>query len=327
MPFNDPVASGNVLVRPAVQSPDYVPGVSGWAIKRDGTAEFNGITIRGSGIFGTPGGQRIELSNTGIMSIYSSANELVVQLDATGLTVQDPTSGAFAALKLSGSTTFLDLLPPAIPGHSFDGGQITAQSDALNSDAWVLIESPAIDGGATATIQLFGEQPGGGGSPAQISINTPLVSIGGNPIGLGFVGADGAKANSAAIGTTETAVLTTGTIDFLDDRLYRIEWGANLQWSAAGRANVRIRQHDDAGNLLSLFVPEATATGTPVAAGGTCHIVNTSGATISDVIVMTLEATSGTVRQIGSATTPRYLTVTDLGEATSPAQEISVNLV
>lgn len=48
MQFQDELAGGVVLVRPALQSPDYVPGVSGWAVKIDGSAEFNDITVRGT---------------------------------------------------------------------------------------------------------------------------------------------------------------------------------------------------------------------------------------------------------------------------------------
>lgn len=36
------------LAIPQIQSPDYVPGVSGWAVFKDGSAEFNNVTIRGS---------------------------------------------------------------------------------------------------------------------------------------------------------------------------------------------------------------------------------------------------------------------------------------
>lgn len=45
--FQDELAGGTVLVRPALQSPDFVTGVSGWAVMIDGSAEFNDITIRG----------------------------------------------------------------------------------------------------------------------------------------------------------------------------------------------------------------------------------------------------------------------------------------
>lgn len=42
---NDPVVGGNVLRRPAIESPNFVPGVSGWAINADGTAQFNQLTL------------------------------------------------------------------------------------------------------------------------------------------------------------------------------------------------------------------------------------------------------------------------------------------
>jgi hypothetical protein len=47
MQFVDELAAGVVLIRPALQSPDYVAGSTGWAVKADGSAEFNNITIRG----------------------------------------------------------------------------------------------------------------------------------------------------------------------------------------------------------------------------------------------------------------------------------------
>lgn len=47
MAFANDVVGGNTLLRPAIQSPNYVPGVSGWTINRDGTSEFAGGTFRG----------------------------------------------------------------------------------------------------------------------------------------------------------------------------------------------------------------------------------------------------------------------------------------
>ena len=44
----DPVVGSTILRRPAIQSPNYVKGVSGWSINQDGSAEFNDVTIRGS---------------------------------------------------------------------------------------------------------------------------------------------------------------------------------------------------------------------------------------------------------------------------------------
>lgn len=48
MQFNNDLAGGVTLVRPALQSPNYAAGVSGWSIKIDGSAEFNNVTVRGT---------------------------------------------------------------------------------------------------------------------------------------------------------------------------------------------------------------------------------------------------------------------------------------
>lgn len=47
MTFSNPIVGGTVLIRPAIKSPDYVVGTSGWSINKDGTAEFNEVTVRG----------------------------------------------------------------------------------------------------------------------------------------------------------------------------------------------------------------------------------------------------------------------------------------
>lgn len=48
MSFSNPVVGGEngELIRQSIQSPNYVAGVSGWTINRDGSAEFNNVTIR-----------------------------------------------------------------------------------------------------------------------------------------------------------------------------------------------------------------------------------------------------------------------------------------
>jgi len=48
MPFRNSVVGGTTLVRPAIKSPNYVPGVSGWSINIDGSAEFNDVDVRGT---------------------------------------------------------------------------------------------------------------------------------------------------------------------------------------------------------------------------------------------------------------------------------------
>ena len=59
MPFSNPIASGTILAQIAIQSPNFVPGVSGWAIYQNGSAEFNDIDVLGGIIGGTISGATI----------------------------------------------------------------------------------------------------------------------------------------------------------------------------------------------------------------------------------------------------------------------------
>jgi hypothetical protein len=61
MPFGQPVVGGIVLVRPAIQSPDYQPGIAGWTINYDGSAEFNNVTVRGTLFVTDPDGSYVKI--------------------------------------------------------------------------------------------------------------------------------------------------------------------------------------------------------------------------------------------------------------------------
>jgi len=45
--FLDNILAGVVLTREAIQSEDFVTGVSGWRIAKNGDAEFNDVVMRG----------------------------------------------------------------------------------------------------------------------------------------------------------------------------------------------------------------------------------------------------------------------------------------
>lgn len=52
MTFNNSILAGTTLVRDEIQSEGFVSGSTGWRISRNGNAEFNNITSRGSFIAG-----------------------------------------------------------------------------------------------------------------------------------------------------------------------------------------------------------------------------------------------------------------------------------
>ena len=80
MPFQNPVVGGTTLVRPAIHSPNYVPGISGWSINYDGSAEFNNVVVRGAfEVDGTPP-RRIKIyqdaSNIPVIELRDSAGNI-----------------------------------------------------------------------------------------------------------------------------------------------------------------------------------------------------------------------------------------------------------
>jgi len=81
MPFSDPVVGGTKLIRPAIQSPNYVATTTGWTINQDGSAEFNNITVRGTVVLGTGTTNVIILDNSrNALFVYDALGHLVFSI-------------------------------------------------------------------------------------------------------------------------------------------------------------------------------------------------------------------------------------------------------
>lgn len=89
----NPVVGGTVLRRASIESPNHVPGVSGWSINQDGSVEFNSGTFRGQ-IVG------------GALFIYNGSpgpgNPPVLSVVAPGVT-QDPYGNTVGAVLEAGT--------------------------------------------------------------------------------------------------------------------------------------------------------------------------------------------------------------------------------
>lgn len=88
MPFSNEVVGGNgVLVRNTLQSQNFVSGVSGWQVTKNGNAEFNNGTFRGQLTSGTNPGQHIILNSAATgdaVDVYDLSNQLVYSIDNLG---------------------------------------------------------------------------------------------------------------------------------------------------------------------------------------------------------------------------------------------------
>jgi hypothetical protein len=66
MSFGNPVAGGGgQLIREVLKSVNYVAGLLGWQVSRDGDAEFNNLIARGTVTVSDPDGSEIELLASG----------------------------------------------------------------------------------------------------------------------------------------------------------------------------------------------------------------------------------------------------------------------
>jgi hypothetical protein len=92
MQFDDDVVGGITLIRPAIQSPNYVAGTSGWSINVDGSAEFTDLLVRSS----DGSGSNISLAN-GKITITNAADIVVSEISSAGYKLYHPTTGVLLA--------------------------------------------------------------------------------------------------------------------------------------------------------------------------------------------------------------------------------------
>lgn len=83
MAFENDIVAGTKLVRAAIQSPNYIAGLSGWTINRDGSAEFSNVTTRGPLIV-TQNGITVATigANGNISGQIGTLNDLIFKDDA-----------------------------------------------------------------------------------------------------------------------------------------------------------------------------------------------------------------------------------------------------
>ncbi len=217
MTFDDPVVAGTTLIRAAIRSPNYVPGVAGWTINRDGTAEFLNVLVRGEVFVQDPDGSYVRIFD------------------------ENPGSGAV-----------IELQPADVPGFVFTPGSII--TDAGPTFTQIVIGGPGGVPGSYTSPQIFLGLSDIAGTPYsdlvvradQIAFETasgdpPEISIGVPHRLLGFEAAsvEGINSGAAFSTTSGTYVTVTGapTLSFTkahDDTRVRIDHHMTMQADAAG---------------------------------------------------------------------------------------------
>lgn len=125
MAFGSPiVGSQGRLLREEIASPDYVAGVSGWVIRKDGSAEFNEGEFRGQARVTSP-------------------------------------SGAEVGLEANATQALVSLMPPDETGFTWTPAEIMALVNTAVPDRYpfLFIGAPNEGGESYATIELSGGTP------------------------------------------------------------------------------------------------------------------------------------------------------------------------
>lgn len=169
----NPIVGGTVLRYPAIQSPNYVAGSTGWIINEDGTAEFNSLSIHGSIVIGSGSNNVIILDFARrAIFIYDNSANLV------GSFAPLPGTDSFGNLYQAG---FASYLPAHVNAYisMFSDVLSISQNDTSQATAFTLgpsasgkagpgADQPVIDmigstdfSADTALLQLFGANPGG----------------------------------------------------------------------------------------------------------------------------------------------------------------------
>lgn len=85
--FEDPIAAGDgSLIYPAIKSPNFLTGVSGWNLDRDGNVEFNNGVFRGTLV---AGGGTVTVTASGL---HISAPPVTVDITSAGMVIDNGTT-------------------------------------------------------------------------------------------------------------------------------------------------------------------------------------------------------------------------------------------
>ena len=182
---------GNLSI-PSIQSPNFVAGSMGWIIRKDGTAEFNGIVVRGNAQFGNGFFSNGDgtLSTIAGLYIYSgvpaAANLIytVISSGAAGIVGHDK----FNNNVLGGETNYQNGLSTTSALQVLSGISVVYQAPTTQPNAaftqltvsWDLFRSATIGGGPIlngAEIQDFiSFQRSGSGSNAWMYSNNGYMN-------------------------------------------------------------------------------------------------------------------------------------------------------
>jgi hypothetical protein len=213
--FGNPIVGGVTLVRPAIRSPNYAAGLTGWTVNQDGSAEFNNVAIRGGLIEGAPG---LYYSGT------PAANNLVASVSATAFTDQ------FGNFVLAGEATyhFTSVGPSGSLAISVNDGAVTW---------WAATTGTLGPWTQTTQLQALNVVPG-------LFITAAIMKLAagdGNSYNIGHLSAPTTALLPLTINQTTAQTITGCSVQVASGRLYRFRVSLQFQGNiAAGNPSFQL---------------------------------------------------------------------------------------
>jgi hypothetical protein len=213
---NSVVGGAQKLIRQAIQSPNFLTGIAGWIVRKDGSAEFNNLTIRGS-FFGV----NFILNSSGAF-FYSgapAAGNLIISIAPAAGT--DGFTNAYkqhitiyGSIPTGGFQRFIQMLATGVPsfristGDSSEVNPAVFQSGILNAGAanrqlLTLLSNATVTGNVVSRLQLASEAADASlGSGATLLSGSSAMAIAeATPGGSTSFTVTGQLGNAAANGT------------------------------------------------------------------------------------------------------------------------------
>lgn len=347
MPFENPIVGGTALRIPAIQSPGFDPGVAGWIIRIDGSAEFNDVVIRGGTVIsgtalyynGTPALGNLILSIAAAAGVDSFGNAYVqglgvystdgsVQLNNAQVLVSGTDGSAMNILTNLGSA-YLDLVPADLVGTTWLSATLNTSLGASNRPSLSITSPSDSVNTRNSGIEMFGGGPSTTDTSIlvdadRVNLNhdlevTDQLSVNGVDVGAGLRSDVDLQSNITGITTTEVTLMTLPSMTFVNGRAYRVHlWGLAQSTTASTYFLYRFRKGTGTGGTIykdQMRVPVLSAASTNGAVDLTFLLTNVSGADITTTTTWTASCAAGTGIFAASAGNRATATIEDVGLA------------
>ena len=216
MVFRNSVVGGTTLVRPAIKSPNYVAGISGWSINADGTAEFNDVVVRGdlSSSNYVPGVSGWHLDDAG----SAEFNDVTIRGSGTG---DDIIIGASTEPQVRiGSTSSIGYVafPTNRPAENLRAIILagTLNEGAADEAETLQVFGPTVDTFGDRAYMLLTSQAADGTADANANLRAGSASLIMDPQNLVLQGSEQARfittASADTAVTVETVTAHTGSL-------------------------------------------------------------------------------------------------------------------